>query len=378
MRARSWPWPATGRLIAAAAWAAAGSTGHAQSAALNNAHAGARTGAHCRAIADDRARLICYDQAVDATDRTAPAPTVTTPAVAVPGAAPTGTAVAPIVTAGGRRDGNPLGSGLVERWELEPAQRLGRFLPQPYRPVYLLPVVVSNRVNTSPTSPNLANQVPLSLPIDQVEAKFQLSLKTKVVEGLFNGHGDIWAAYTQSSRWQVYNDENSRPFRETDYEPEAMLVFGTDYRLLGLNGRLLGLSLTHQSNGRADPLSRSWNRVIGMIGFEQGSWSLMLRPWWRIQEPAASDNNADIEDYIGRGEAVLARRWGDHIVSLQLRHSLRSSDRSHGSGELEYAFPIAGNLRGHLQLFSGYGESLIDYNFRQTRLGLGMSLVEWR
>ena len=335
----------------------------------------AQTAPHCRTLTDDRLRLACYDQAVDGTP--GPAPTIAVPASATPAPA-TAAAKPAVVTAGGRRDGNPLGSGLVERWELEPEQRLGRFLPLPYKPVYLLPVVVSNQVNTSPTSPNQANTVPVALPIDQVEAKFQLSVKTKVVEGLFNGNGDIWAAYTQSSRWQIYNAENSRPFRETNYEPEAMLVFATDYSLLGLNGRLLGLSLNHQSNGRSNPLSRSWNRVIGMVGFEQGEWSLMLRPWWRIPETAANDNNADIEDHVGRGEALLARRWGNHIVSLQLRHSLRGGDRSRGSGELEYAFPLSGNLRGQLQLFSGYGESLIDYNFRQTRLGLGVSLVEWR
>ena len=363
-------------LVAGAALVAAAAHGQAQPGGQIGATAGTSpatpAGASCRGVVDDRLRLACYDRAID--DAVVAAPAAAEAAAAAAGAVTT----APVVTAGGRRDGNPVGSGLVERWELEPGQRLGRFLPQPYKPVYLLPVVVSNRVNTSPTSPNAANQAPMDLPIDRVEAKFQLSLKTKLVEGLFNGNGDVWVAYTQSSRWQVYNAENSRPFRETDYEPEAMLVFATDYKLLGLNGRLLGLSLAHQSNGRADPLSRSWNRVIGMIGFEQGSWSLMLRPWWRIPETAASDNNADIEDHVGRGEAVLARRWGDHIVSLQLRHSLRSGDRSHGSGELEYAFPISGNLRGHLQLFSGYGESLIDYNFRQSRLGLGVSLVEWR
>ena len=115
-----------------------------------------------------------------------------------------------------------------------------------------------------------------------------------------------------------------------------------------------------------------------MIGFEQGAGSLMLRPWWRLPVPVASDNNADIEDPVGRAEAVLARRWGNHIVSLQLRHNLHSGDRSRGSGELVHAFPLSGNLRGQLQVFSGCGERLIDYNFRQTRLGLGVSRVEWR
>ena len=44
--------------------------------------------------------------------------------------------------------------------------------------------------------------------------------------------------------------------------------------------------------------------------------------------------------------------------------------------QVDWAFPIHGNLRGHAQIFHGYGESLIDYNFRSTRFGLGLSIVQ--
>jgi phospholipase A1 len=89
------------------------------------------------------------------------------------------------------------------------------------------------------------------------------------------------------------------------------------------------------------------------------------------------DNNPGIENYIGRGELILSQHLGEHVIALQGRHSLRSGDESRGSIKLSWSIPINGNLKGYLTAFSGYGESLIDYNHRQTMIGAGVSLVDW-
>jgi phospholipase A1 len=88
------------------------------------------------------------------------------------------------------------------------------------------------------------------------------------------------------------------------------------------------------------------------------------------------DDNPDIEDYAGRGEVVLTHRDGRDVVTLRLRHTLRGGDRNRGSAQLDWAFPLAGALNGHVQVFNGYGESLIDYNHRQTTLGVGLSFAD--
>lgn len=268
-------------------------------------------------------------------------------------------------------------SMLDRRWELSDDAKLGTFNIRAYKPVYILPAIYTTRTNKWPTSPNPENQVTTPLNLDHTEAKFQLSLKTKAVEGLFGDNGDLWLGYTQSSRWQVYNSDASRPFRETNYEPEATLMFTTNYNILGLNGRLLGVSLNHQSNGRSLPLSRSWNRAILNIGLERDNFALMLRPWYRIPEQAKDDDNRDIQDYMGRGDLLAYYKRDANEFSLMLRHSLRGGDRSHGAAQFDWAFPIKGALRGYLQIFDGYGESMIDYNHRSTYVGLGVSMVNW-
>lgn len=269
------------------------------------------------------------------------------------------------------------GSLLDGRWELARDSKLGVFNLRAYKPIYALPIFAAASTNPLPHSPNPENSVTQWHHLQPIESKFQLSFKTKIAESLFGDNGDLWGAYTQTSRWQLFNSKESRPFRETNYEPELMLVFRNRYHLAGWSGRMAAIGINHQSNGQSDPQSRSWNRIVAMIGLDRENWALVLRPWWRIPEGTQEDNNPDIEDYIGRADALLVWRKGVHEVSTIARHSLRRGERSHGSLQLDWGFPLDGPLRGHVQVFSGYGESLIDYNHASTYIGIGISLTEW-
>ncbi len=269
------------------------------------------------------------------------------------------------------------GSMLDRRWELARDSKFGVFNLRAYKPIYALPFFWATRTNPLPQSPNPANSVTDWENVQPVEGKFQVSFKAKLGENLFGDNGDLWGAYTQTSRWQMFNSETSRPFRETNYEPELMLVFRNRYHVAGWNGRMAAIGINHQSNGQSDPRSRSWNRIVGTIGLDRENWALVVRPWWRVPEGSREDNNPGIEDYIGRGDAMLVWRRGQHEISSIVRHSLRGGDRSHGSLQVDWGFPLDGPLRGHVQFFSGYGESLIDYNHASTYIGLGISLIEW-
>lgn len=327
----------------------------------------------CVNIANNAQRLACYDRVAGrepAVPSEVPRPEATTPEP------PTRTSK--LVT--DLRDylhqnKTPDEHSLLDsRWELDRDTKLGTFNVRGYKPVFIEPVFLTSRTNELPTSPNPDNVVHRPLQLDATEAKFQISFKTKIIQGLLGGYGDVWAGYTQSSRWQVYNDETSRPFRETNYEPEVMLVFGTNIPLFGWDVRMLSVGLNHQSNGRGKPHSRSWNRVMGRIGLERRGWTVMLRPWWRLSEDPAKDDNPDILKYLGHGDLTIIREWHQQEFSLMLRQNF---DTGYGATRFTWSFPIGDGLHGYLELFNGYGESLIDYNHRATYVGLGLSLVEW-
>ncbi|MFD2562352.1 phospholipase A [Aquimarina rubra] len=268
---------------------------------------------------------------------------------------------------------------LSERWQIK-KDSIKRFKIEAYKPVYFLVANYTTDINNFPTSDNPLNSVEEPSDFSDTELKFQLSFKTRAVRNLFGNKigGDVWVGYTQSSRWQLYSANISRPFRETNYEPELMLVFPTPYKILGLNGVLAGIGINHQSNGRSNPLSRSWNRIILQFGWENPSWSFVLRPWWRLPEDAVEDNNPGIENYVGRTEFLAAFSKGRHDISILGKHSLRDGNENRGSIRLDYAFKILGQLQIHAQVFHGYGESLIDYNHSQTTFGIGLSLLQWR
>ena len=168
--------------------------------------------AACAAIPEDVARLACYDRL---TGRAA-APVG---AVAAPPAAAASAAPPPVPTAVTET------SRLARRWDLDGVRAAEPFAPRPYKPVYLLPATWTDRVNQQPSSPAPDHTVPVDLGLRNIEAKYQISLKALFGERLLGSTASLWGGYTQSSRWQVYNGAESRPFRETNYEPELMLVW---------------------------------------------------------------------------------------------------------------------------------------------------------
>jgi phospholipase A1 len=264
---------------------------------------------------------------------------------------------------------------MAERWELDSATQKGTFLVTPYKPVYVTAGRRSNNPNVQPTSENPNYSLPFKVDYNNYEAKFQLSLKTKTLQNIFWGHGDLWVGYTQKAHWQIYNTNLSRPFRELNYEIEPILNFATRIPLARFKIRMLGVAFNHQSNGRTLPLSRSWNRIIFHAGLERKNWQIYLRPWIRL--PDEDDENPAITSYIGRGEAVVVYELRKHEFSLIGTHTLRFGNNSRGSIQGNWVFPITGNFKGQLQVSEGYGETLIDYNHRQTTYGISVSLVQW-
>ncbi len=346
--------------------------------------------ANCLLIDDDLQRLACYDKEAGRNTKGAYKPGTATAAPVSPGtsalassadnAAARDTAasyVGVIVDRRSNTDANRRRT-LADAWDLDPSNTRPPFELRSYKPMYLLAGTYTDSANRQPTSEQTNNSLSAPIELKKTEAQFQISFKSKVFSNIFNDNGSVWVGYTQSSRWQIYNSKLSRPFRETDYEPEAVFVLRTPYDIGGWKGSMTSLSVTHQSNGRALPLSRSWNRVIAQFGLEKDDWLLLVRPWWRIPEKRADDDNPGIENYIGRGEVIVAKRYGGHTFSLQARHSLRGGENSRGSAKLEWSLPLSGYLKAHVSLFSGYGESLVDFNHRQTMLGAGISLVEWQ
>jgi phospholipase A1/A2 len=316
----------------------------------------------CSSIPADAERLACYDRVSGHSQPEAARP-LPEGAKAV---------VAPVVPPIVHPAPEPqLLSALSRHWELDQAAKQGAFLFRPHHPNYFLPIKYSSAPNSTPFQDTFTQP---DLGLDSIETELQLSFKIKGMEGVL-GHDnlDLWFGYTITSFWQAYNSTISSPFRETNYEPEAMLVFRTNYEVGGFRGRFINLGLVHQSNGQSGGLSRSWNRVYTQFGFERGNLALLLRPWLRLPE-SGSDDNPDIVDYMGHGDLLAVYRSGRHAYSLLLRNNFESDN--HGALKLDWSFPLAGRLKGYVQYFNGYGESLIDYNHRQQSFGLGVSLTE--
>lgn len=333
--------------------------------------------AECAAISTDSARLACYDRL---SGRAAPPPPSSPAGPATP---KTDTAAAPATTAA-PSDGttssvaSPVGgSGSMydKAWSFDPATP--RYDISLYAPNYFLAGRYTTRLNTAPFDPLVGGGVLApGTDLDATEAAFQLGFKFRLWATDDRRWG-AWAAYTQQSQWQLYNDSGnaSRPFRETNYMPELILSYKPALQWGELQWNLFTVAFNHQSNGRSDKISRSWNRLIASVGVEQGDVALLGRLWWRLPESSDSDDNPTISDYYGWGDLSAIYKWRGQSFSATIRGNPSTGK---GAGQLSWTTqPLLGPLRGYVKVFSGYGETLIDYNWRQTTFGVGVTLNDW-
>lgn len=338
---------------------------------LNSAAEAAVGLQNCAEISNDQRRLACYDQISGQLRESAArpisgsAPTRTVPREPISAPEPKAAAIAsraPEVV--------PATDSMMERaWNFNPDS--DRYLIKLHRPNYLNPVRYQSRTNDQPFTALInATNAPDS-DLDRVEAAFQISFKSRLWATDDRRFG-FWFAYTQQSFWQVYNGDISSPFRDTNYMPELMATWQPRLSFGGFEWSLLGFGYTHESNGQADPISRSWDRLIAQIGVEKDDFALLIRPWIRIDDSSSDGDNPDITDYYGYGDITAIYKWHGHSFTLMARGNPAEAK---GAVRVSWMTPrILGPLRGYLVGFSGYGDSLIDYNFKQNSVSIGVAL----
>lgn len=204
------------------------------------------------------------------------------------------------------------------------------------------------------------------------EVVFQLSAKHDLLGSR------VYLAYSQISFWQAYNKDESSPFRDTNYNPEIFYRFRQSPLADGFLGADVGFE--HESNGQRVPLSRSWNLLYATPWFHNGAWLVHAKLRYRIPEDdkdtplsPQGDDNPDITDYLGHSDVTIARMFAN---GQQLRFLMRGfigTDK--GLLVLTYSVVLPGTEGGTqacLRLSDGFGESMMDYDRRVTRIGIGI------
>jgi phospholipase A1/A2 len=236
-----------------------------------------------------------------------------------------------------------------------------------YEPNYIMPYYYS--FDKTDWYKNNPDHTPHNVPINNAEYKQQISFLYPLWLNIRDTGISLNMSYTQLMYWQIYT--KSAFFRETNYTPSLFFSYHP------VSNWLFSIGFRHQSNGRGGPppegMERSWGRVYADVAFSGEHWMVMLEPWFVVSDKTY---NPDITRYLGYGKIYFVCQKHHQTVSIMLRNFLESGF-SRGAIEVDYSFPLSKRLNGFVQVFSGYGQSLIEYNHRTTSVGVGIAFSNW-
>jgi len=243
-----------------------------------------------------------------------------------------------------------------------------RFEISTYKPNYVLPFYYTKDPDYSVYSNVSDNQDD----VKKTEVKFQISLKVLLARKFIIPDLAFFVAYSQLSYWQAY--ASSAYFRETNFEPEAFVSREFNTKLpLGIYFNQLNAGFVHQSNGRGGVNERSWNRIYGDFCFQKDFLSVSIKPWIVFHGASYRRYNPDMTDYLGHGRLKLIYKTHNLVFTLMSRNNIESGFKR-GTVDFTFSFPLFKPIRGYVEIFNGYGQSLIEYNHQATSAGIGFAL----
>ncbi len=233
----------------------------------------------------------------------------------------------------------------------------------PYKANYFLPLSYRSDNNYIKIIDHNYDNPPL-----QTEVEFQVSIKYDIVSNLFNLDEIYTVAYTQKSFWQFY--ATSAYFRETNYNPEFFITMPIKFNEKKYGIRAIKAGFAHESNGLGGIYERSWNYLYSDFYFQLDFVFINLKLWYAPKNYLR--HNEDLLDYLGYGHVIFVLPYEKHLFKAKFRPSFKG----HSAFEINYTHPVPlrDDLFFYVKAFDGYGESLIDYSQRFSKIGIGFSI----
>lgn len=240
----------------------------------------------------------------------------------------------------------------------------------------IIPQLLFSQIYESPITSYKSNYFLFGNMNDQ--ALFQLSMKYNL---LYPSKYGIFAGYTQKAWWKLY--DASSPFDEFNHEPELFFVFKNKNNFLNKNLGIIDYiqfsPICHKSNGEDGNKSKSINTIYNKIQISYGKrynigTSLKLFAYYNKEEK-------DINKYTGYYINEIFLKMKSKTIKyfdkekFYIRHGFNFNSMKGWMESGLKARLITSRIQPYLfiQLFHGYGESMINYNKKETNIRIGIT-----
>ncbi|MFV0468147.1 MAG: phospholipase A [Dysgonomonas sp.] len=199
------------------------------------------------------------------------------------------------------------------------------------------------------------------------DAKIQFSISQRLTNSVLPFRTYLFLTYSQLAFWDIFRE--SFPFGDINFNPTIGLGKALIYK-----NRFLGITafqVEHESNGKDEDYSRSWNKISLMSLFKiNKSVTLQMKIWLPLVD---GQNNRDIAEYKGWGHMALDYNYKSKFnVGLVVTKRNTPNLSANIVANMSYRLFKNDNQYIFLEYYNGYGESLIDYNQYHHRLRIGI------